>query len=109
MGTNRPQTPNEACVPMPQLRDLRPFRVRRRAAFQPRVGHCRQVLVQLVDEARLPDSGLAEDEAVLPLAVLRPLPAIDERSEPMSRLTKRVRCPSATLSWLRTPPGCTTR
>jgi hypothetical protein len=55
-----------------------PLRVRRRAAFQPRVGHSGQVLVQLVDEPRLPDPCLAEDEDVLPLAVLRPLPAIDE-------------------------------
>jgi hypothetical protein len=45
------------------------------------VRHVRQVLVQLVDEARLADPRLAEDEDVLPLAVLRPLPAIDERSE----------------------------
>ena len=58
-----------------------PFRVRRRAAFQPRVGHRRQVLVQLVDEPRLPDPRLAEDDDVLPLAVLRPLPAIDERRQ----------------------------
>ena len=59
----------------------RPFRVRRRAAFEPRVRHRRQVLVQLVDEARLPDSRFAEDDDVLPLAVLRPLPAIDERRQ----------------------------
>ena len=44
-------------------------------------GHRRQVLVQLVDEPRLPDSRLAEDDDVLPLAVLRPLPAIDERRQ----------------------------
>ena len=42
------------------------------------MGHRRQVLVQLVDEARLADSGFAEDDDVLPLAVRRPLPAIDE-------------------------------
>src|SRR5512143_2179671 len=58
-----------------------PFRVRRRAAFQPCPGHRRQMLVQLVDEARLPDSRFAEDDDVLSLAVLRPLPAIDERRE----------------------------
>ena len=58
--------------------ERRAFRVRRCAAFQPRVGHRRQVLVQLVDEARFPDPRFAEDEDVLPLAVLRPLPAIDE-------------------------------
>jgi len=36
------------------------------------------VLVPLVDESLLPDPRLAEDEDVLSLAVLRPLPAIDE-------------------------------
>ena len=58
-----------------------PFRVRRRTAFQPGVGHVRQVLVQLVAEARRPDSRFAEDDDVLPLPVLRPLPAIDERCQ----------------------------
>jgi hypothetical protein len=42
--------------------------------------HRRHVLVQLVDEARLTDPRFAEDDDV-PLAVLRPLPAIDERAE----------------------------
>ncbi len=55
-----------------------PFRVRRGTAFEPRVGYRRQVLVHLVDEPRLPDPGFAEDDDGLPLAVLRPLPAIDE-------------------------------
>ena len=60
--------------------ERRALRVRRRAAFEPRVGHRRQVLVQLVDEARFSDPRLAEDDDGLPLAVRRPLPAIDERS-----------------------------
>src|SRR5215831_3813998 len=51
---------------------------RRAAAFQPRVGHRCQVLVELVDESRLPDSCLAEDDDGLPLAVVRPPPALDE-------------------------------
>jgi hypothetical protein len=58
-----------------------PFRVRRRPAFQPRVGRVRQVLVQLVDEPRLADSRFAEDHDVLPLAVSRAFPAIDEYSK----------------------------
>lgn len=59
-----------------------PFRIRRRAAFQPGVGNRRaprrQALVQLVDKSRLPDPRFAKDDDVLPLTVLRPLPAIDE-------------------------------
>ena len=47
-----------------------PFRVRRRVAFEPCMRHRRQVLVQLVDKARLADSGFAEDDDVLALAVL---------------------------------------
>src|SRR5262245_6299341 len=58
-----------------------PFRVRRRAAFQPCVRHGSQMLVQLVDEPRLSHPRLAEDQKVLPLAVLRPLPAIHERRQ----------------------------
>jgi hypothetical protein len=58
--------------------ERRAFGVRRRAAFEPRMGHHRQVLVELVDEARLPDPCLAEDDDGLPLAVLRPPPALAE-------------------------------
>src|SRR5262245_44886094 len=59
--------------------ERRTLGVGRRAAFQPRVRYSRQVLVELVDEPRLPDARLAEDDDVLPLAVRRALPTIDER------------------------------
>src|SRR5262249_6642913 len=58
--------------------ERRAFGVRRGAAFQPRMGHRCQVLVELVDESRVPDPCLAENDEGLPLAVLRALPAIHE-------------------------------
>ena len=45
------------------------------------MGHRREVLVELVDESRFPDSGFAEDDDGLPRAVLRPLPTIDENRQ----------------------------
>ena len=45
------------------------------------MGHPRQMLVQLVDEARLPGPGLTEDHEALPLGIRRPLPTIDQRCQ----------------------------
>ena len=53
--------------------------------------HVGEALAQLVDQARLADAGLADDEHGLPLAVLRALPAIDSVASSCSRPTNGVR------------------
>ena len=45
------------------------------------MGHLGELATELIDETRLPDSGLANDLNELPLAASRALPAFDEDSE----------------------------
>jgi class 3 adenylate cyclase len=53
----------------------------RRGPFDPGMGPLGELATKLIDETRLPDSGLADDLNELPLAASRALPAFDENCE----------------------------